>query len=68
MIKRIRYTTNELQMMSVALWQLEEALDISKEHWEDNAELKRKNEKDLKTIKSARQKVNEALERAIKEE
>lgn len=57
------FTKSELEIMSVALWQLQEALDISKEHWEYNEELKKKNKKDLEIIEKVLLKLKERLEK-----
>lgn len=53
----MRFSNDELRLIDVACYQLLEALDITKEHWEANEELKRVNEKDMATLKIIRQKL-----------
>lgn len=53
----MKLSREELRVIDVACYQLLEALDITKERWEENEELRQDNEKDIALLKNVRQKI-----------
>lgn len=53
----MQFTGAELALIDSACYQLLEALDLSKEKWEQNNSLKNANERDIKTLREIRNKI-----------
>lgn len=55
--KKISFTKRELELIDIACWQLIQALDMNRETWTGNKDLRAQNQQDMKALAEIRNKI-----------